>query len=223
MKPTTSNNNKDLLIYLMYSMLYANDLACNEAKELEVYVCSKDKETKKIYGALTKRTRNYLSTVNKILGESVYGFSEYCAAMDDRVDGYVQDYSDVLDEAFKDAGVDNYKYLAKAQMVYSLFDMAVYVAEKVVSRASEIHKDGYMLEAYTLREHLKVCHNLVQWIVFVCKMDKDVHLDKNERVVNAMTKLTQALFDAVNFQESYNAYVEYIKQNDGNTFRCQCD
>ena len=42
----------DVLIYVMYTMFYVNDMACNCIFDLEPYVKEKDKETKKIYGAL---------------------------------------------------------------------------------------------------------------------------------------------------------------------------
>ena len=198
---------EDALIYLMYSMLYTNDMACNVVQELEKYIKDKDKESRKIYGALKKRCNSYMTMIYDIIGsDHIDVFSEYCAAMDDKIDPLLKAFMYSVNYSYKQKGVNDGGYLATVEIVRTCIDIAVYTGKRILKMAISINPYALNMKTYILDDTLRVADNFHEWAYFMYKGDLSVFEERDKEVVNRIHALMEGLLHADNFNYAYAAF-----------------
>ena len=78
----TKQERENAFAYAFYTSMYALDTLCNFIRELAPMIADKDKETRKIYGALKKRANAHLRTFDKELGDDASVFALFCEYRD---------------------------------------------------------------------------------------------------------------------------------------------
>lgn len=198
---------EDSLIYLMYSLLYVNDMACNSVQELEKYIKDKDKESRKKYGALKKRCNTYFSMIYDIIGsDHLDMFSEYCAAMDEKIDPLLRAFMYSINYSYKEKGVNDEGYLATIEFVRTCIDIAVYTGRRIVNRAVKIDPYAIHMKTYILEDALGVANSLHEWAYFMYKKDLSIFEERDKIVIDRIHALISGLMHCDNFNHAYSAF-----------------
>ena len=98
-----------LLLYSIYTILYLNDTACFYVQQLSSKIPN-EKECKKIYGALLKRSKEYLHKIEKIVDNKMEYYCDYCTEMDDICDKQGVSFRESLQKAYSDANIEKAEY-----------------------------------------------------------------------------------------------------------------
>lgn len=205
----------ELLKYAMYTMLYANDLACNCIIEIEPYVKEKDKETKKIYGALSKRAKRYRRNMRKLIGETANKFlADYNSMMDDINDECVENYRDSIIEAYYKGGITEYEFLGYLETARSLFYLSIASLDCIVEKLNKEGIKSYNLKNYSLRPYSSIMDNLVKWCYRNAEKEvsEDLDLSKNEEVMDWFRKINENILDYESFATCYNKASEITEE-----------
>lgn len=187
-----------MLQIAIYNIMYVNDLGCSCIVDMSDKVYDQDKETKKIFGALAKRQRAYERGVTKILGEHIGVLAEYNSEMDDKVQSKGANLYQAIYDFLSSNGVDNARFIAYAELAYTVIDYSVNSVEKRVSECLKYNKDVVNLRQYKMLGMRDVSRNLCNWL---CRHIKGLDMNKDENVVNAYRELDKALTD-INFIDS---------------------
>lgn len=182
----------------IYNIMYVNDLGCACVVDMKDKVNDQDKETKKIFGALLKRQWNYEGEITKILGEYNELFAEYNSEMDDKVQSKVANLYQAIYNFLSSNGVDNARFIAYAELAYTVIDYSVNSVEKRISECLKYNKDVVNLRQYKMLGMRDVSRNLCNWL---CRHIKGLDMNKDENVVNAYRELDKALTN-INFIDS---------------------
>lgn len=197
---------EDSLIYLMYSLLYVNDTACNSVKELERFLNDMDKESKKIYGALTKRCNTYFTMIYDTIGSEHFDeFSEYGSAMDEKITPLLEAFLYSIKYSYKQKGVNDGGYLATVEFVRTCIDIAVYTGKRIVCKAIVIDPYSVHMNTYILEDALKVAENFQKWAYFKSKKDLSIFEEKDKIVIDRIKALIEGLMLCDNFNYAYEA------------------
>ena len=179
----------------IYNIMYVNDLGCACIVDMKDKVYDQDKETKKIFGALLKRQWKYEKEITKILGEYNELFAEYNSEMDDKIHGNVSDLYEAIYNFMVSNKVENAKFIAYAELAYTIIDYSVNSIEKRISECLKYNKDVVNLRQYKMLGMRDVSRNLCNWL---CRHIKGLDMNKDEKVVNAYRELDKALTN-INF------------------------
>ena len=152
----------------IYNILYVNDLACACVIDMKDKVKTQDKETQKIYSALLKRQCNYEKELVKILGDQI----SFCADVNSEMDDYVQtklcDLYDAIYSYLQDNGVENYGFIAYAELAYTIIGYSILSIDKRIEECRKYNKDVVNLRSYKLTDMGIVAENLCKWLGRKC-------------------------------------------------------
>lgn len=205
----------NLLKYAMYTMLYANDLACNCIKDLKPFVEEKDKETKKIYGALLKRSNYYLKSIRQLIQESANNFlADYNSIMDDINDECVENYRDSIIEAYFKGGITEYEFLGYLETARSLFYLSITSLDCIVEKLSKEGVKSYNLKNYSLKPYAYIMDNLVNWCYRHAEKEVsgDLDLSKDKEVMEWFSKINKNILNYESFATCYNKASEMTEE-----------
>lgn len=198
-----SDDVKDrIALYATYAMLYINDITCNEILFLDNYITDKDKETKKIYGALKKRAKQYLSDIRKIVGDHNLYYSEYCSSMDDFCDEKLEDLKESIVNAIKAKGIDEYEFVGKVATVEILTFHAITSAEYLIRESAKFAPDSNRLKKYILSDINRVANNLTKWLWLVYKIPHGLDVS-DFGITEKVNALNAVLLSYEPFETSY--------------------
>lgn len=191
-----------LLLYSTYTILYLNDTACFSIYQLGSEI-PEEKEVKKIYGALLKRSKEYLEKINKIVDNKMDYYCDYCTEMDKICDEHFFAFQKSLQKAYAYANVENAEYFATIETMRSMVDLAVEAGKKVVSSIDVALPKAKWLLNYLPNEMLRVANNLAKWEYR--KIPKNIVVDFNEEseVIQKFRKLSECLIDYNSFDKAY--------------------
>lgn len=204
-----SQLNEKFLLYSTYTALYLNDLACNCIKELEPYISTKDKETKKIYGALKKRSKGYLTFIKEVLKDNIYFLADFNVVIDDAIEEYVCRFRNSIFNAFSESGLEDSDFLSHLEYTRVLCEFSVKVIDRLCEDLSKMGIKSYRLKGYRLVEINNICTNLCKWCFR--KVKYDIDFNKDERIVKTFKEMETHLIDYKLFEEAYNYAVEESK------------
>lgn len=206
----------ELLKYAMYTMLYANDLACNCIKELKPFIEKKDKETKKIYGALLKRSNCYLKSIRELIHESANNFlADYNSMMDDINDECVENYRDSIIEAYYKGGIKEYEFLGYLETARSIFYLSITSLECIVEKLSKEKIKSYNLKNYSLKPYAYIMDNLVNWCYRFAEKEVsgDLDLSKDKEVMEWFCKINENILNYDVFLDCYEKASKMCNDN----------
>lgn len=192
-----------LLLYATYTILYLNDTACFSIQQLGKSVGTKDKESKKIYGALLKRATSYNNNITKIVSKNMDYYCDYCSSMDDICDAHYFSFKNSLFKAYKDYGISDYEYFSEVETMRSMIELSVEAGRKIISDIKKHIPKVEWLEQYLLLDIMRVANNFANWSYR--KVPKDVKIDfnLNTDVMISFHKLSECIIDYNSFDKSY--------------------
>lgn len=205
------SSEENLLKYAMYTMLYCNDFACNCIKELSPYILEKDKETKKIYGALLKRTNRYLKDIRSIIQESANNFlGDYNSFMDDIVETNFLEFQNCIINAYYKGGITEHEFLGHLEATRSVFYLSISTLECLVDKLNSLGVKSYNLKNYSLKPYSYIMDNLVKWCYRNAEkeLNDDFELTKDEEVMKYFKEINNNLLDFESFDKCYKAACE---------------
>lgn len=203
---------ENVMLYATYNVLYVNDIACNLVKELICDIDDKDKETKKIFGALLKRAKEYFKKVESIIGTRIDYFADYCGEMDDICDQYIDKFRNDLYEAYSSHNIENPLWYAKVETMRSMCELAVHSNKHLVERISVKYPRAKWLNYYLIEDILKVANNFTHWVYRKVPKDISIDFNKDSDVMISFRELNTALMEYDNFEKCYLQAIEYEKE-----------
>lgn len=194
-------------LYSVYTMLYANDLACNYIKVIKGLIPETDKEAKKIYGALMKRVKNYFKAIATISDSGIYFLADFLAEIDDIVEADIENYKKALNDAFKGEETANIEYFTAVEMGRSFADLSVMTIQDICNSLAERKIDIGGISYWKLLEVQKIVNNFAKWVYrkAIVKID----LNECKGVVESFDKLRNTLCDYKNFEKAYESAIRF--------------
>ena len=196
-----------LLLYATYTILYLNDTACFAIQQLSSRVPNK-KESKKIYGALLKRSKQYLAKIDKIVDNRMDYYCDFCTEMDSICDEQFFAFKKSLQKAYAYSNIDNSEYFSLVESMRSMVELSVEAGKNVVEKLSvALPKVSWLLN-YLPVDMLRVANNFANWEYR--KIPKDIVINFNEEseVMQEFRKLSECLIDYNSFDKAYRKSVE---------------
>ena len=197
--------NSNVAIYCVYAILYANDMSCNLIKDLGVFIKDMDKETKKIYGALMKRIRNYDTSLNRIIGNSFEFFADYNANMDDINDECLFNFRNSIVKFYESLNFKDYKFLGYLEAAHTSLTFAENVMNVVLDVAKKRGIGVEPLRTYNLSELKRVMDDLSYWCYRHVRktMDGTINLFEDKDIIASFAKMNENLLNYDVFEKCY--------------------
>lgn len=210
--------NDNAVLYATYISLYVNDIACNSIYDIKPYVADKDKETRKIYGALKKRADHYFAHVSKVVKlDGSYFLADFNQVIDECADKPMEMLVKTIKGCLRKYNIEDDGLICNTIVAHILVETAVTV---VTTLSDEMKKeDGWKrgLDGWKLTEIRRVTRNLYFW---VCRKIEDGVIQEINRVVEPITSLfSSSVFGYNNFEKAYENAVfrDREKNNENNT------
>ena len=209
MENKLSQQEENVMLYATYNILYVNDVACNLIKELVYELDDKDKETKKIYGALLKRAKAYFKKVNTIVGDKIEYFADYCGEMDDVCDPFIDKFREELYKAYKSHNIGDEVWYAKVEIMRSMCELAVHSNKHLIDRISIKYPRAKWLSYYCIEDIMKVANNFTHWVYRKVSNGVTIDFSQDSDVMVSFRALNTALMEYDNFDLCYRKAIEY--------------
>lgn len=200
-KLTTKETN--LLLYSMYTMLYLNDTACNAIKELEPYLKDKDKESQKIFGALKKRANTYFDTLNKIVGDRIDYYADFCTEMDELSYTPLLNLKNALYDVYVQENLDDCEYYTQVETMRTLVDLSVIASNQIYQSALNETKEAERLKFYILHDLQRVANNFTKWVYRKIPHNTNLDFSKDSKVMQCFAEFSRVMLDCKSFHEAY--------------------
>lgn len=173
-----SKNRYNTLLYGAYISLYANDMACNTIKGIAPYVKNKDKETRKIWGALNKRIKAYFEMVSSCVKDDGLNFlCFFNSVLDECCDEPMESMKDIVSEIIHNRGFDDDGLLLNTIIGHITVEMAVGTVGTLSGQIKKDTDNKQDLEVWVLTDLQRVMRNFYTWVMR--KVDADtIHLIK---------------------------------------------
>ena len=207
MEELSKKQEHTLLLYAMYTILYMNDTACFSIQQLGADVKTKDKESRKIYGALLKRGNHYLNYLSKTISTSMEGYCDYCTFMDELTDDLYEQYKQSIKKAYMEASIDDFDYCSKVETMRSMIELSIEASNQIINKISEYTKEVYWLKNYQLHDIFRVATNFSNWAYRKVPNGVKADLGEGSEVVKNFRKLNEELMNYDNFEKSYSKSV----------------
>lgn len=207
MKELSKEQEERLLLYATYTILYLNDTACFAIQQLKSRIPD-DKESKKIYGALLKRSKQYLAQIDKIVDNKMDYYCDFCTEMDSVCDDQFFSFKKSLQKSYAYANIEDSEYFALVETMRSMVDLAVEAGKNVISKIqSTLPKVSWLLN-YLLVDISRVANNFASWEYR--KIPKDIVINFNEEseVMQEFRKLSECLIDYNSFDKAYRTSID---------------
>lgn len=200
---------EQIMCCITYSILYANDIACNEVLALGYKSHEMDKESKKIYGALAKRAKNYIRTINEIVGENSWFFSDFCSQMDEIFDPVHEKFNEVVKKVFREDVGGNHELLATIEIARTLVHISANHFRFAKNTAIHYSKQARLLDNCMLggiNEMPRIVDNLAKWAHR--GIDKSIDLNSYPELVSATNELIDTFKSLKDVCESYQIAIK---------------
>lgn len=201
-----------ILLYATYTILYLNDTACNCVKDLIDIVKSKDKESQKIYGALTKRALGYFRNINDIIGDKIDFFADFCSEMDDICDQLLVDFKNSIRDAYMRCSLEDSDYYAKVETMRSMVGLAMFASNKIINTAKDKISDISFLKNYVMTDMSKIADNFSNWAYRNVPKNLNVNFNEESEVMVIFRELSQKMVDFESFDKAYRRASDYEKE-----------
>ena len=196
-----------LLLYATYTILYLNDTACFAIQQLNSRVPN-EKESKKIYGALLKRSKQYLAKIDQIVDNRMDYYCDFCTEMDSICDEQFFAFKKSLQKAYACSNIENAEYFSLVESMRSMVDLSVEAGKNVIEKLKVALPKITWLSNYLPVDMLRVANNFAHWEYR--KIPKDIVINFNEEseVMQEFRKLSECLIDYNSFDKAYRKAIE---------------
>lgn len=202
-------------LFATYTILYIHDTACNCIKELEPYIKDKDKETKKIYGALKKRANEHFDKVNNVVSTSINYLADFCSEMDDICYDSMLAYKNALYDTYKEKNLEDCEYYTQVETMRSMVEVANFSAKRILESLKQIIPNVVWLEYYTIPDLVKIANNFADWCYR--KTPKDLQIDYvKSGVIEKLHKVSELMVEYKSFDKAYLKALEYERERKKN-------
>lgn len=196
-----SNPQANVKLFAFHSCLYANDISYFAIKGLKSYIKDKDKETRKIYGALEKRAETYYSSIMTMLKDYEYFFADYNSEMDSINDDNIAILTSKIEEIYNNAGVEDSTFLAKTEVARSIVMLSVHLINSMQRKLREVHIEIPTLKYFSLQEVSNVIENFSKWVNR--RNPAIVDVGKNEEIISIFNAIGETLGSYKNFEKAW--------------------
>lgn len=162
MKQCISNDN--VAIYSIYTMLHANDLACNAIRDIEPYVNNKDKETRKIYSAIKKRVNAFFKYTYKILGHESFFISDYNEKLDEINDKDMVNLEKGIKYILQRNKIEDDGLILKTILALTLTEYATCQIRALCDKMKEENINSGELHTWELKEVHRIMASFYKWV-----------------------------------------------------------
>lgn len=206
MKEITKEQRANLLLYATYTILYMNDMACFSIQQLGKEVMARDKESKKIYGALLKRCKHYINDLESRINRAIDAWCDYCTNMDDICDESYNEYKVEIFNTYKKANVDDCSYLANVEAMRSMVELAVQGGKHIIEDVCIYIPDATWLKDCLIADMMRVANNFANWSYR--RVPENIKIDLNEEsdVMKKFNTFSSLLIDYDSFVKSHNNF-----------------
>ncbi len=199
----TQEHKEMLMLYAMYTISYINDTACFSIQQLNKDVMSKDKESKKIYGALLKRCSSYLNDLDEAIGDKIDTFCAYNETMDDICDDVYFDFRQTLMNAYKESQMDDYEYLAKVETMRTIVGLSVDICRDISTSIKQYIPEGDVFMNHALLDIQRVANNFARWSYRKIPSDIKVNVGKGSETSKKLDMFNRLIVDWKSFDKAY--------------------
>lgn len=206
-KKMSKEQEERLLLYATYTILYLNDTACFTIQQLSQIVPN-NKESRKIYGALLKRNKEYLSEINKIVDNKMDYYCDFCTEMDSICDNQLFAFKKTLQKAYAESNIDNSAYFASVELMRSMVDLAVEAGKNVISKLSVVLPKISWLLKYLPTDMMRVANNFANWEYRKIPKGIVINFTEESEVMQEFRKLSECLIDYNSFDKAYRKSIE---------------
>lgn len=197
----TPQQKENAFAYAFYTSMYALDTLCNFIRELSPMVADKDKETKKIYGALKKRANAHLRAFDKELGKDADVFAIFCEYRDEVVEEKLLAYKKCFMRAYRD--LPEPEFYAHIETTRILSEMVNSVIKSIIKKVTHIVPNAWWVKSYVNDDIPRIASNLADWVYGQIPDDSNVDFSVQKDVESALEVLGNALFSTEAYWDAY--------------------
>lgn len=204
MNKITKEQEDTLCLYAIYTILYMNDMACFSVQQLNKQVMNKDKESKKIYGALLKRSRLYLNKIEEVVDRTLDVWCDYCTNMDDICDDAYSKFKEELFNTYNKSNIEDCDYMANVEVMRSMVELSVEAGKHIIKDVCMYIPDATWLQNYLLVDMMRVANNFANWSYRKVPRDVKINFNDESEVMVKFHEFSSLLIDYGNFNKSYH-------------------
>lgn len=205
----TEQERENAFAYAFYTSMYALDTLCNFIRELAPMVADKDKETRKIYGALKKRANAHLRTFDKDLGNDAIVFAAFCEYRDEVVDEKLSAYKQSFMRAYRE--LPQPSYYAHVETIRILSELVNNSIKDVVKKVVDIEPNAWWIKRYVNDDIPRIASNLADWVYEQLPDDNKVDFSVQKEIEDAFEALGESLFSFDGYLDAYKkAYCDKV-------------
>lgn len=205
-EPKTSSI--DLLLSATYLILWLNDCATNLIKDIEYDIKFKDKETRKIYGALKRRINIYQHEIHSIVGDNkAEFFANFNEAMDDTFMPLINDIKKEILKSYVEHDIDDADYLSMVETARFMTEYSCKVNINCVRDMYKLTDKAVSLRNYRLTELNQIMENFANWSYRNCPF---FNLNDQSEVLNKFHILDNAIGEIQNTLNAIEVANKYI-------------
>lgn len=203
----TKQEKENAFAYAFYTSMYALDTLCNFIRELAPMVANKDKETRKIYGALKKRANSHLRAFDKELGKDADVFALFCEYRDEVVEDKLLAYKQSFMRAYRE--LPEPSYYAHIETIRILSELVNNTIKNIVKKVVDIEPNAWWIKGYVNEDIPKIASNLADWVYNQIPNNTNVDFSVQKDVEDALDALSESLFGFDSYVDAYKkAYCE---------------
>lgn len=205
----TKQERENAFAYAFYTSMYALDTLCNFIRELAPMIADKDKETRKIYGALKKRANAHLRTFDKELGDDASVFALFCEYRDEVVEDTLLAYKQSFMRAYRE--LPQPSYYAHIETIRILSEFVNNSIKGIVKKVVNIEPNAWWIKGYVNDDIPRIASNLADWVYGQLPDDSKVDFSVQKEVEDALEALGESLFSFDGYLDAYKrAYCEKV-------------
>lgn len=198
----------DLLLSATYLILWLNDCATNLIKDIEYDIKFKDKETRKIYGALKRRINIYQHEIHSIVGDNkAEFFANFNEAMDDTFMPLINDIKKEILKLYVEHDINDADYLSMVEIARFMTEYSCKVNINCVRDMYKLTDKAVSLRSYRLTELNQIMENFANWSYRNCPF---FNLNDQSEVLNKFYILDNAIGEIQNTLNAIEVANKYI-------------
>lgn len=207
-EPKKQLTSMDMLTAAIYTNLYLNDCATNLIKDIEYDIKFKDKETRKIYGALKRRINIYQHEIHDIVGDNkAEFFANFNEAMDDTFMPLINDIKKEILKSYVEHDIDDADYLSMVEIARFMTEYSCKVNINCVRDMYKLTDKAVSLRSYRLTELNQIMENFANWSYRNCPF---FNLNDQSEVLNKFHILDNAIGEIQNTLNAIEVANKYI-------------
>lgn len=205
----TKQERENAFAFAFYTSMYALDTLSNFIRELAPMVVDKDKETRKIYGALKKRANAHLRAFDKDLGNDAIIFAMFCEYRDEVVEDKLLAYKQSFMRAYRE--LPQPSYYAHIETMRILSEFINNSIKGIVKKVVDIEPNAWWIKGYVNDDIPRIASNLADWVYGQLPDDSKVDFSVQKEVEDALEALGESLFSFDGYLDAYKkAYCEKV-------------